>query len=117
MNKVKLVVFAVRTRIGNPGQQNMHTDPICIEQLTPSSIVQPVEAGVAQLSLQQQGGQLPAAAEGRPMTKEEQGQFMRRKAAEKAAEMRRAEVRPSDQLRTPVGTCDVQKQPTMALHV
>jgi hypothetical protein len=27
------------------------------------------------------------------MTKEEQGQFMRRKAAEKAAEMRRLEVR------------------------
>lgn len=59
-------------------------------------LAQPVEAAVAQLSLQQgaPAGQPPAAAaaEGRPITKEEQGQFMRRKAAEKAAEMRRQEV-------------------------
>lgn len=52
---------------------------------------QPVEVGVAQQG--PPAGQPPQVApEGRPMTKEEQGQFMRRKAAEKAADMRRNEV-------------------------
>lgn len=82
---------------------------------------QPVQAGVAQLHLQQpvpglspqnpgapppqqqppqqQGRQQSAGgapagvtAGGQAMTPEEQGQFMRRKAAEKAADMRRSEV-------------------------